>query len=81
MRVNWSESRRIRNLDEDSLAALLVRKPAEIREISQFPSIRRDINVVVDESVPARACVEAAYAAAPAILSAIELIAAHCELC
>ncbi len=50
------------------LASLLVGRRISAREISRFPSIRRDISVVVARSVPAQALVEAARAAAPASL-------------
>ncbi len=64
-------------LFELALAALLVGKPPEIREISRFPSIRRDINVVVDEKVPAGACVEVAYDAAPAIVREVMILSIY----
>ncbi len=49
----------------------------EVREISRYPSIRRDINVVVDEDVPAQACVEVARAAAPAILREVTILSIY----
>ncbi|MDH3715832.1 MAG: phenylalanine--tRNA ligase subunit beta [Gammaproteobacteria bacterium] len=64
-------------LFELDLQGLLGGERTEIREISRFPSIRRDINVVVDETVPAQACVEAARAAGPRTLRDVTILSIY----
>ncbi|MGR8919836.1 MAG: phenylalanine--tRNA ligase subunit beta [Gammaproteobacteria bacterium] len=45
----------------------------QYRPISKFPAVRRDVSVVVDESISAAACLDAARAGAGALLRDLQL--------
>ena len=58
---------------ELDLEPLLSIGVAQHHEISKFPTVRRDIAVVVDENIPAKVLIESLYSAAPASVYEIEL--------
>ena len=58
---------------ELDLGPLLSIGVAQHHEISKFPTVRRDIAVVVDENIPAKVLIESLYSAAPASVYEIEL--------
>jgi phenylalanyl-tRNA synthetase beta chain len=60
-------------LFELKLAALRNGKIPIFREFSRFPSIRRDLAILVDESVPAQTVLDCARKAAGALLVNLEL--------
>ncbi|MDX1499110.1 MAG: phenylalanine--tRNA ligase subunit beta [Woeseiaceae bacterium] len=51
----------------------LASAPPRAEAVSRYPSIRRDIAVVVDESVSSQALVEAVLAAAPGLISGVRI--------
>jgi len=55
-------------LFELDLDALLARQLPQYREVSKFPPVIRDLALVVDESVPAQALLEAMRGARPALV-------------
>ena len=58
---------------ELDLEPLLPIGVAHHRDISKFPTVRRDIAVVVDENIPAKVLIDSLYSAAPASVQEIEL--------
>ena len=58
---------------ELDLEPLLPIAVAHHRDISKFPTVRRDIAVVVDENIPAKVLIDSLYAAAPPSVQEIEL--------
>ncbi|MEO5701728.1 MAG: phenylalanine--tRNA ligase subunit beta, partial [Casimicrobiaceae bacterium] len=58
---------------ELDLAALLATTLPQTRTLSRLPRVRRDIALVVDESVAAQSVIDALMAARPANVAAIEL--------
>ena len=60
-------------LFELEMALLLQTTVAEYKEVSKFSAVRRDIAIVVDESLDAQAIIDAAYAAAIPLLQKIQL--------
>ena len=55
-------------LFELDLAAMLAAPMPQYREVSKFPPVIRDLAVVVDEAVPARALLEAMQSSRPALV-------------
>lgn len=60
-------------LFELETALLLQTTVAEYKEVSKFSAVRRDIAIVVDESLDAQAIIDATYAAAIPLLQKIQL--------
>jgi phenylalanyl-tRNA synthetase beta chain len=60
-------------LFELELDALLAAPMPVYQEVSKFPPVIRDLAVVVDESVPAQALLEAMRAARPAVVQELQL--------
>lgn len=58
---------------EMELAFILGRPLPRFAEVSRFPPVRRDIALVVDEGVPVRAILDAAWTEKPAVLLEISL--------
>ena len=66
------ERYREKTLELDAANALASRAP-KAESISKFPSIRRDIAVVVDDKIPAADLISAVESSAPELISSVRI--------